>query len=474
MTSTLRVSVFRAIAFLVGLLATVPMGAGTYFQLLECPPPNTQCILKTPPLPPSCPDGPCTVTAFGITHPLGYTGSELLIDINICSDATAADFVPALRRAVSTWNGLDAQTGNCVGCVTHEETAPPITDFNAETTLLHELGHCALGLGHIDRLWDVTGDGLLDATSYAWSVETFRILPGDVNRGNLDDKQEMALMGSIADSLTWFRQVDNDPAIVDSTVIDIDTYSRSVQSNLPVGHTWGASGNRKVNEIAPILQPNTQSVMYSRISSGTEYLALSADDVNMVRMARTGVNLLAGDTDDYFVVLNYVGDCSNPHDIRVRSADIGPGALGVCDNTDIDYSFPPFNPLLARHFSLIPEAGLVPEIVMNTRPTWDLGTPDISFTGSCPGSVTLNARELVPGGQVALLRSTALGNSPLPSGPCANTPTGLDNPTLVSLLTADDAGKVMQSATLQGAACSAVVQVVDMTTCGVSNVEAVP
>jgi len=94
---------------------------------------------------------------------------------------------------------------------------------------------------------------------------------------------------------------DNNPVIVDATVIDEATYSRSVAANLPAGHTWAANGNRRVAESLGV--PLTQAVMYGLTVPEHEYSGLSADDVNMVRMGIAGEDLMAGTKDDYTVEL---------------------------------------------------------------------------------------------------------------------------------------------------------------------------
>ena len=250
-----------------------------------------------------------------------------------------------------------ASESNCKGCLVWEEPGTPGSQFFVDSTVIHELGHCAMALGHIDRPWDADGDGFYEPTSFTLSANaastTSALSAGaDGIRGSADDDHQ-APMGMIADSVSWFRRADNDPFVVDSTIIDIDTYSRSVAANLPPGDTWAANGNQTVGYLLGYF--DTQSVMYSLTESKQRFLSLSADDVNMVKMAQTGVDLMAGTADDYTVDLQYVGICGAPgsYDIRILFAALAPGTLGVCTASAIDYSFDPGNPLLARHFSLV-------------------------------------------------------------------------------------------------------------------------
>ena len=94
----------------------------------------------------------------------------------------------------------------------------------------------------------------------------------------------------------------------------------------------------------------------------------------MVLMARTGVDREAGTGDDYTLDLQYVGACTNPHDLRVLlDSSLPNGALGVCRNQDIDYSFTQ-NPLLARHYSVVVESGGTLEVALNDE-DWEFGLP---------------------------------------------------------------------------------------------------
>lgn len=193
-------------------------------------------------------------------------------------------------------------------------------------------------------------------------------------RGSGDDFHQ-AFGGPPAESVSWFRQADNDPFIVDATVIDIGTFSRSL-SNLPPPDTWGASGHLKV--ALPKGYVESQAVMFGLYQRQQFYMNLLADDANMLKMARTGVDLMAGTADDYAVDLLYVGDCSNAHDLKVSVDPVPSGAFGICGNLRIDYSFDPGNPLLARHFSIktiVPAAPL--EIVLNDSSALDAGRTNL-------------------------------------------------------------------------------------------------
>lgn len=166
--------------------------------------------------------------------------------------------------------------------------------------------------------------------------------------------------------------------IVDSTVIDINTYSRSVAppTDLPAGHGWAANGNRKVAEES-LGFPNTQAVMYSRGVRGMRYAGLSADEANTVRMGMTGADKIAATADDYTVVLRYEPNCE-AGDIVVNFKPLAEGTVGAC-LADIALSFPPPNPILAQHYSIVRViiGGVVfdLEVTLNSDLPWDFTEP---------------------------------------------------------------------------------------------------
>ncbi len=251
---------------------------------------------------------------------------------------------------------------------------------DAETVLLHELGHCPLGLGHPDRPWDAGDDGIWESTSFtrSWRVAAppVGIVTGpDFLRGTLDDEQ-FGFGGMRAQSVSWFRIADNDPVVVDGTIIDINTYSRSTAGDLPAGHSWAANANRVTAE--QLGAPNTQAVMYSLVSDSEIKRQLSADDVNMARMARTGQDSVAGTADDYTVELVLVDSCDSGADVIVFFSDVtddqgNPLDLaGFCSPSGVDFSFPQ-NPLLARHVSLVSEGGGAFVLTLNSLLDWIFG-----------------------------------------------------------------------------------------------------
>lgn len=329
-----------------------------------------------------------TIPPFAITHPPGYDGSGGELRIRICLADGAESLKRPLERAIDTWNALLPTLGNCTGCKVWEDTPDGLTIAHAETTLLHELGHCPLGLDHPDRNWDPQPDGFWELTSYTRSSDVLSPPDGiavgpDFIRGTLDDIQR-AGGGMIPESVHWFRITDNNPFVIDNTVIDKDTYSRSIVADLPSGHSWAANANRRVGESLGIM--NTQAVMYSRQAEGEQKTKLSADDVAMIQMAMTGQDLEAGTADDYRVELELVSPCEDPFDILVTFGPTPIDTAAFCEG-GVDFSFPQ-NPFLARHVTLVaPAPGEPFFIVLNEEIDWDLG-PEIFTSGFETGTTS--------------------------------------------------------------------------------------
>jgi len=380
---------------------------------------------------------PQQMPAFSIVHPPGYDGSSGVLDVKICVLTGSEVLTPVVQAAIDTWNSLEARTDNCDSCILFEETPPPVTSLPAFSSILHELGHCALGLDHINLVetvrtpnffrvgtCDVDSDNVCgESTSFTQAANMTEIDEGagpPVTRGDENDLHfnkcfvpgfsPVALAAetvSRVDPLgpgggftcpsppeccpdpprtipwqifefAWFRIADNNPVVVDGTVIDQLTFTRN-QASLPAGHDFAASANRVVAE--QLGSSRTQSVMYSGIVSLTRFFGLSADDVNMVKMGATGQDLNANTADDYIVNLVYEPDCMQA-DIRV---DFGTIFVPINNPagcmTEVTLSFP--QPAATeRHWSLTPAADpTVPDsatwilVELNDLFSWDFSIP---------------------------------------------------------------------------------------------------
>jgi hypothetical protein len=103
-----------------------------------------------------------------------------------------------------------------------------------------------------------------------------------------------------------------------------------------------------------------------------------------------------------------------------------------------------------------------------------LPMPELVVTGACPGAPKLNFANMTPGGTVVVLSANNLGNRALSSGACAGTTTGLGAGLKIRKTTtanANGAGSV-NTPQLAAGACGAPVQILDVATCTLTNVDA--
>lgn len=303
---------------------------------------------------------------FAIVHPVGYNGAGGQLAVKVCIDfdssPKAARLMVPLQNAISTWNTLVPTLQNCSRCMLLEDTSPlPEGRIHAETVILHELGHCAMGLNHIN-----IDQAPLGPASFTKSVGATAITDNNGIPGDLEDLHSPAL--NVQD-MAWFRTIDNNPFAIDSIVIDDDSFSRSVAADLPAGHGYAASANLGVG--AALGFANSQAVMYSGVVREMKNISLAPDDVNMIRMGMAGADLMAGTADDYTVVLSYLNQCDGTEDIKVEFFDLSSGVFGRCFQ-DIGESFS--QGLLKFHWSVVPPMGSsVILISLNDNENWDFG-----------------------------------------------------------------------------------------------------
>lgn len=310
---------------------------------------------------------PNYVGPFAIVHPVGYVQAGGTVSIGICVEPGSEDLLLPLLSAVEVWNALVPRYGNCFDCWTSPDT-PPQGKVSLQWVVLHEIGHCAMGLGHSNLVeLNVTEDGgqysaatywrtgvcdldvpagCAQLTSLAASVNATNVSQGSIpgDRSDVHNNAcpfipatagaEQAYQPLIAvldpppctpccpacpgpncplqpmqvQAVSWFRRLDNDPVVIDSTTIQQSSFSRSL-TVLPAGSNFAASANEFV--ASSLLHPGTQSAMYSEIGAGTRLSGLVAEDVNMVRFAKTGADRTAGTGDDYGVQLVWESDCAN-------------------------------------------------------------------------------------------------------------------------------------------------------------------
>ena len=303
----------RAVFFVVLLLGgSQPVAAGVFTSAEGI---LVNCINVDPDCFPSCPDVVCN--PFIVVHPIGYTGTGGQIDVDICIEPSDVSRIqPALNEALEIWNGFSASTGNCVNCLTVEETGDDTKPLVMASSLLHELGHCAFGLGHTN----------LGATNFTNTRDSVSIDDGaDDVRGSRDDLPSPLPESRI---IYWYRLADNNPVVIDGTVIDSATYALPMGS-LPAGSTWAASANRFVSDLLGA-GDDTQSIMHTVIKPEMRYQGLTADDINQIRYGMSGLDSVAGTADDYTIQASLVTDCATA-EVEVELMTFGdPDILGGC------------------------------------------------------------------------------------------------------------------------------------------------
>ena len=258
-------------------------------------------------------------TADVITHPQGYQGqgTNLIVTVGISpSSLHGTEIALPIQNAINTWNQLIPTLGNIVS-----DERIPFNHFDFESVVLHELGHC-LGLAHPN----LSSESGLSGENRNYTQTT----RGSNNRYDLNSGND-GIAGSNDDlrgddtNLHWFRRKNNNPFTI-AGKIDITTYSRNL-SDLPVGHTFAANGDRTVANL--LGYQNTEAVMQQGIIAGEAQRTLTADDVATLKLAMSGLDRFAGTPDDYTLALTFIGFTDNA-DI-VISFNNSRSSFAVCE-----------------------------------------------------------------------------------------------------------------------------------------------
>ena len=240
-----------------------------------------------------------------IVHPQGYNGNggELIVTVCITPDndpqgGRDEQLVIPTQNAIRTWNALIPAHGNII------EEASGVTGFDAESAVLHELGHCT-GLGHTNL--SSTSGVMVNDQDYAPTTNgqnnAFDLDPGnDEVPGSADDVR------GDDKNFAWFQKNVNNPFTVGSTV-DSSTYSILLE-DLPSGDSFVASAAREVGNLMGY--PNSEAVMQQGTKSGEVQRILGHDDVAMRKLAMSGIDRTQGTSDDYTLKLNYLGVSNSP------------------------------------------------------------------------------------------------------------------------------------------------------------------
>lgn len=234
-----------------------------------------------------------------VAHPKGYTGDGGEISVNVCIDSAspnAAGMVVPVQNIIRTFNDLEVVNPNLkLGA----DNDIPSGQVDFESVALHEVGHC-IGLAHPNL---ATESGLSGALRNYTKAD-----PGANSVFNLDDGLD-DIIGSRDDAreddvnLHWFRRADNNP-FLSLNEPSGSTMSR-LTADLPGGSSFAANADRDVG--AALGFPNSEAVMQQGSFSDEDQRELTADDVDTLRLARTGLDRTANTADDYSVTLTYGG-----------------------------------------------------------------------------------------------------------------------------------------------------------------------
>ena len=101
-----------------------------------------------------------------------------------------------------------------------------------------------------------------------------------------------------------------------------------------------------------------------------------------------------------------------------------------------------------------------------------LVSPQLSLTGTCPGSGTVSVSAMTPNSNVFLGYSTQASPWEIPGGPvCVGITMGIQAPTLLTILNTNNSGDASQAVNVPPVACGLIhVQALDVATCTPSNV----
>lgn len=253
-----------------------------------------------------------------ITHPSGYTGEGGKVTVSVCIDPESesqSEMAIAIQNSIDHWNRLEPNHGNSE---MSPESGVPSDRVDAESVLLHELGHC-IGIAHPN----LASESGLDGEQRRFA----RALPGADEDYSLDAGSDDVIATANDQrgddvNLHWFRKSNNDPFSI-ADVVDASTYSVDV-ADLPPGDEYPNVAGAQVSSSRSLSR--TEAVMHQGIYYGEKRTGLGHDDVAMVRLAMAGTDRVQDTESSYEMELVYEGvgsDC----DITVK---MGGHAFAQC------------------------------------------------------------------------------------------------------------------------------------------------
>ncbi len=97
--------------------------------------------------------------------------------------------------------------------------------------------------------------------------------------------------------------------------------------------------------------------------------------------------------------------------------------------------------------------------------------PSLTLGGLCPGPITIDISGITPGGHFMILHGLGPGTDVIPMGRCGGTVTGLAGVRKSPIFTADAFGNALFTPVFSDAACARSMQVMDPTTCTLSEID---